>query len=182
HDDLRRRVPRDAALRRLAPAQPRTRRRARLGRQHRAGAARRRLDLPAVHRSAGNAVPAQRRAAQHGLGGHLHLQHLAHAGRGAVTAHAAARAARRACPRSRREGHMKTDSRITPAMTVNTVMLLHPRTVAVFDRYGIDSCCGGALPIEEVARKHGLDLDALMAELDEAAGPAAERPRTAYAA
>jgi len=62
---------------------------------------------------------------------------------------------------------MKTESQITPAMTVNTVVLLHPRTVAVFDRYGIDSCCGGSLPIEEVARKHGLDLDALMAELGE---------------
>jgi len=65
---------------------------------------------------------------------------------------------------------MKKGTGITPAMTVNTAVLLHPRTVAVFDRYGIDSCCGGALPIEEVARRHGLDLDALMAELGEVVG------------
>jgi regulator of cell morphogenesis and NO signaling len=69
---------------------------------------------------------------------------------------------------------MKTESQITPAMTVNTAILLHPRTVAVFDRYGIDSCCGGALPIEEVAKRHGLDLDALMAELGEMVGEASE--------
>jgi regulator of cell morphogenesis and NO signaling len=64
----------------------------------------------------------------------------------------------------------ETETRIAPTMTVNTAILLHPRTVAVFDRYGIDSCCGGALPIEEVAKRHALDLDALMAELREAAG------------
>ena len=63
---------------------------------------------------------------------------------------------------------MKTENQITPAMTVNTAVLLHPRTVAVFERHGIDTCCGGALPIEEVAKRHGLDLDALMAELGEA--------------
>jgi len=71
---------------------------------------------------------------------------------------------------------MTTKTPISPAMTVNTAILLHPRTVAVFEAYGIDSCCGGALPIEEVARRHGLDLDALMAELGEAAGEAAPRP------
>ncbi|HEX7091336.1 MAG TPA: DUF542 domain-containing protein [Longimicrobiales bacterium] len=64
----------------------------------------------------------------------------------------------------------ETETRISPTMTVNTAILLHPRTVAVFDRYGIDSCCGGALPIEEVAKRHSLDLDALMAELREAVG------------
>ncbi len=65
---------------------------------------------------------------------------------------------------------MNTDASISPAMTVNNAILLYPRTVAVFDAYGIDSCCGGALPIEEVAERHGLDLDALMAALREAAG------------
>lgn len=64
---------------------------------------------------------------------------------------------------------MKTETPISPALTVNNMILLHPRTVTVFETYGIDSCCGGALPIEEVARKHGLDLDALMAELREVA-------------
>lgn len=65
---------------------------------------------------------------------------------------------------------MTTKTPISPAMTVNDAILLHPRTVAVFEAYGIDSCCGGALPIEEVAKRHGLDLDALMTELGEAAG------------
>lgn len=71
---------------------------------------------------------------------------------------------------------MTTKTPISPAMTVNDAILQHPRTVTVFEAYGIDSCCGGALPIEEVAKRHGLDLDALMAELGEAAGEAAPRP------
>ena len=57
---------------------------------------------------------------------------------------------------------------ITGEMTVNTIITRHPQTVAVFKRLGIDACCGGALPIWEVARKHRIDFVALLTELEQA--------------
>ena len=50
-------------------------------------------------------------------------------------------------------------------MTVNEVIQLFPAAVAVFKRFGIDSCCGGALPIREAARRHGKDEKELLAAL-----------------
>ena len=35
---------------------------------------------------------------------------------------------------------------------VNEVIRTHPATVEVFNRFGIDSCCGGAAPVGEAAR------------------------------
>ena len=57
---------------------------------------------------------------------------------------------------------------ITADMTINEIITQHPETVAVFDRHRIDSCCGGALSLAEVARKHRLDFIALLAELEQA--------------
>jgi regulator of cell morphogenesis and NO signaling len=62
----------------------------------------------------------------------------------------------------------KTLAEINAEMTINEIITLYPETVAVFNRHGIDSCCGGALPLAEVARKHRLDFIALLAELDQA--------------
>ena len=47
---------------------------------------------------------------------------------------------------------------ITADMTINQIIAEHPETLAVFNRLGIDSCCGGALPLAEVARKHRFDF------------------------
>ena len=62
----------------------------------------------------------------------------------------------------------KSSAEITADMTVNEIIAQHPETVAVFSRLGIDSCCGGALPLAEVARKHRFDFIALLAELEQA--------------
>jgi regulator of cell morphogenesis and NO signaling len=64
--------------------------------------------------------------------------------------------------------HLNASPEITATMTVNEIITQHPETVAVFDRHKIDSCCGGALPLAEVARKHRLDFIALLAELEQA--------------
>jgi regulator of cell morphogenesis and NO signaling len=50
-------------------------------------------------------------------------------------------------------------------MTVNEAIATWPRTVAVFNRFGIDACCGGAVPIAKAAERDGADLGALTAEL-----------------
>ena len=49
--------------------------------------------------------------------------------------------------------------------------------VRVFEKFGIDYCCGGKRPLAEVCREKGYDAQAIQRELDAAAegAPAAER-------
>jgi iron-sulfur cluster repair protein YtfE (RIC family) len=51
------------------------------------------------------------------------------------------------------------------AMSVNEILRFHPEAVELFNRYGIDACCGGAAPPREAAVRDGADPDALMREL-----------------
>jgi regulator of cell morphogenesis and NO signaling len=55
-----------------------------------------------------------------------------------------------------------TESGITAETTVNEAIRRVPASLAVFAGCGIDSCCGGALPIGEAARRHGVDAGALL--------------------
>ncbi len=45
--------------------------------------------------------------------------------------------------------------------TVNQIIAQRPETVEVFNRFGIDACCGGAVPVSEAARRDGADPEAL---------------------
>lgn len=56
---------------------------------------------------------------------------------------------------------------------VNEVIRTHPETVEVFNRFGIDACCGGAAPITEAALRDGADPAELIRSLNEVAGGAA---------
>jgi regulator of cell morphogenesis and NO signaling len=56
---------------------------------------------------------------------------------------------------------------IEPHLTVNDVLLRYPETTTVFDEFRIDACCGGAVPLETVASRHGIDLDALLGALEQ---------------
>ena len=47
-------------------------------------------------------------------------------------------------------------------LTVNDVIRLWPATVALFNDFGIDACCGGAVPVREAAARDGADPDALV--------------------
>ena len=49
--------------------------------------------------------------------------------------------------------------------TVGHVLGSHPATAAVFARFGLDTCCGSILTVEEAAHRHGLDSVALCAAL-----------------
>ncbi|MBI5599750.1 MAG: DUF542 domain-containing protein [Deltaproteobacteria bacterium] len=53
-------------------------------------------------------------------------------------------------------------------MTVNDVIRQCPVTIGVFTQYHIDSCCGGAVSIEEAARRDGAELEGLLDALNEA--------------
>ena len=58
-----------------------------------------------------------------------------------------------------------TETPIDGTMTLNAISLALPRALEVFARHGLDSCCGGAKPLALVCERHGLDLEALLAEL-----------------
>jgi regulator of cell morphogenesis and NO signaling len=55
---------------------------------------------------------------------------------------------------------------ISETMTLNDAIRLHPRSVAVFNEYGLDSCCGGAATIAEAAERDGVPLDELLRALE----------------
>ncbi|HEU0078240.1 MAG TPA: DUF542 domain-containing protein [Longimicrobiaceae bacterium] len=50
--------------------------------------------------------------------------------------------------------------------SVNEIIRLWPGTVEVFNRFGIDACCGGAVPVAEAAERDGADPEALRRALD----------------
>ena len=60
------------------------------------------------------------------------------------------------------------DNTIDTSVSVNEMVARHPETMPVFNRFGLDTCCGGGAPIAEAARRDGADLDALVKALREA--------------
>lgn len=58
------------------------------------------------------------------------------------------------------------DTHITADSTVNDIVRLYPATIPVFNEFGIDSCCGGAAPLNVAAERDGADLAQLLARLN----------------
>ena len=57
---------------------------------------------------------------------------------------------------------------LDPKLTVNEIVRRYPETVAVFNRMGVDLCCGGGLTLAEAIDADGIDEDDLREALDEA--------------
>ncbi len=66
---------------------------------------------------------------------------------------------------------------LNPGMTIRSVVADDYRAAAVFERYGIDFCCGGNRPIAEACRERGADDGKLVAELEAALASAQDQPR-----
>jgi len=49
--------------------------------------------------------------------------------------------------------------------SINTIVARYPQTLPIFQRFGLDTCCGGALPLHTAAQHHGLDSAELEAAL-----------------
>lgn len=60
-----------------------------------------------------------------------------------------------------------TTTQIDKGSTVNEIVAQYPDSITVFNQFGIDSCCGGAVPLAEAAQRDGADVDELLAALQE---------------
>jgi regulator of cell morphogenesis and NO signaling len=60
----------------------------------------------------------------------------------------------------------------TPSTTVAELATTAPATIRIFQKHGIDFCCGGKRPLGDVCAERGIPYDALAADLDSATAPA----------
>jgi regulator of cell morphogenesis and NO signaling len=61
----------------------------------------------------------------------------------------------------------------TTTQTVRDIATGNPDAVRVFEKYGIDYCCGGRVPLAEACATKGLNVDDVIASLDAATAPSA---------
>lgn len=66
------------------------------------------------------------------------------------------------------------DTIIDADWSVNATIQRFPSTVAVFNEYGVDACCGGAATLREAALEAGVALDQLITALESAAAATAQ--------
>lgn len=59
--------------------------------------------------------------------------------------------------------------------TVGSVVAKDFRTAEILEKYGIDFCCGGNMPLEQACREKGIDLAALRRELEQVSARPQER-------
>ncbi len=64
-------------------------------------------------------------------------------------------------------------------MTIRSVVAEDYRAAAVFERHGIDFCCGGNRPIADACREKGQDDREVVAELEAALASTQDQPRFA---
>jgi regulator of cell morphogenesis and NO signaling len=54
-----------------------------------------------------------------------------------------------------------------PALTINEIVAQYPETIPVFNRFGIDTCCGGGVRVDEAALRDGIDAKLVTAALND---------------
>lgn len=64
---------------------------------------------------------------------------------------------------------MEEKTTITKNMIINDVIKKYPKTITVFSKFKVDSCCGGASSIEKTAAMSGVDINPLLKELNKVA-------------
>ena len=61
-----------------------------------------------------------------------------------------------------------TANTFRPEQTVAEIVLLYPRLRARLEQLGVDYCCGGKKPLADAVKNAGLDLQAVLADLEQA--------------
>jgi regulator of cell morphogenesis and NO signaling len=59
----------------------------------------------------------------------------------------------------------------TTTQTVRDIATQNPDAVRVFEKYGIDYCCGGRVPLAEACATKGLNVDEVIASLEATTAP-----------
>lgn len=62
----------------------------------------------------------------------------------------------------------------TPQTTVRDIAIEQPASIRVFEKFGIDYCCGGRKPLAEACQERSLDPQAVLAAIDMASGTCSE--------
>jgi len=68
-----------------------------------------------------------------------------------------------------------------PNLTVGNLVTERPSRAAVFEKHGIDYCCGGRKPLAEACRERGLDEAAVIADLEASDGEPRDAAEPRYA-
>lgn len=61
--------------------------------------------------------------------------------------------------------------RFDSTVTINEIVASHPETIPVFNRFGLDICCGGGVRVDEAARRDGIDVNEIIAALNVVLAP-----------
>lgn len=65
----------------------------------------------------------------------------------------------------------------TSQTTVRDIALEQPASIRVFEKFGIDYCCGGRKPLAEACEEHSIELGAVLKAIEEATAGASEHER-----
>ena len=55
---------------------------------------------------------------------------------------------------------------ITKDLVVNECIKKYPNTIGVFNKFNMDSCCGGAVSLEKAGKRDGANIDELLKVLN----------------
>lgn len=61
-----------------------------------------------------------------------------------------------------------TTTVLSPSATLNEIVAEYPSSLPVLQRFGLDTCCGGAIPLATAAAHHNIEVGAVLAALREA--------------
>jgi regulator of cell morphogenesis and NO signaling len=64
---------------------------------------------------------------------------------------------------------------VTASETVSEIVAANPSSARMFEKYGIDFCCGGNRPLTEACSEKGLSVEKFLRELMDANTPSPER-------
>jgi iron-sulfur cluster repair protein YtfE (RIC family) len=54
------------------------------------------------------------------------------------------------------EIQMAAATALDPRLTINEIVARFPETIPVFNRFGLDTCCGGGVCVDEAATRDGI--------------------------
>ena len=70
--------------------------------------------------------------------------------------------------RARSSGADDGRPRLDCSLSVNAILSMFPSTLPVFNRFGLDTCCGGGLSVADAARAADVDTEVLCGALTDA--------------